>query len=209
MIRDCHPPEVVRRTSKRRPCPPPRAIGLWRGDTEFARWDGPCVPHVSVDHRPLRCRGQAAILSPPSCATSRSGSSWKRPSGVHGEELTTANAELARAARLKDEFLASMSHELRTPLNGILNISQGLAEEVYGTMTPRQQEALHDVEEVRPSSPVIDQRYPGRGQGRGRQARGRARTDRRQIVLSGHASGWSRRPLRKRNSGSHSISTSR
>ena len=40
-----------------------------------------------------------------------------------------------------------MSHELRTPLNGILNISQGLAEQVYGTMNSRQQEALHDVEE--------------------------------------------------------------
>ena len=57
------------------------------------------------------------------------------------------NAELARAARLKDEFLASMSHELRTPLNGILNISQGLYEQVYGTMNSRQQDALHDVEE--------------------------------------------------------------
>ena len=66
---------------------------------------------------------------------------------LHGEELAVANAELARAARLKDEFLASMSHELRTPLNGILNISQGLAEQVYGTMNSRQQEALHDVEE--------------------------------------------------------------
>ena len=51
------------------------------------------------------------------------------------------------AARLKDEFLASMSHELRTPLNGMLDISQGLTEQVYGTMNSRQQEALHDVEE--------------------------------------------------------------
>ena len=32
-------------------------------------------------------------------------------------------------------------------LNGILNISQGLAEQVYGTMNSRQQDALHDVEE--------------------------------------------------------------
>ena len=48
-------------------------------------------------------------------------------------ELSAANAELARASRLKDEFLASMSHELRTPLNSILVMCEALKEEVYGT----------------------------------------------------------------------------
>ncbi len=64
-----------------------------------------------------------------------------------GEELAAANAELAGAARLKDEFLASMSHELRTPLSGILAMSEGLQEQVYGPLNPKQLTAVRDVEE--------------------------------------------------------------
>ncbi len=60
-------------------------------------------------------------------------------------ELRLTNAELGRAARLKDEFLANMSHELRTPLNAILIIGESLQEEVYGPLTARQQKALSDV----------------------------------------------------------------
>ncbi len=62
-------------------------------------------------------------------------------------ELRTANAELQRASRLKDEFLASMSHELRTPLTGILNLSEALQEQVYGPMNEKQLKSLRTVEE--------------------------------------------------------------
>jgi len=62
-------------------------------------------------------------------------------------ELRRANAELARASRLKDEFLASMSHELRTPLNAILGLSEALQEEVYGPLNERQRKSLHTIEE--------------------------------------------------------------
>jgi signal transduction histidine kinase len=41
-------------------------------------------------------------------------------------ELSAANLGLEKAARMKDEFLASMSHELRTPLTGILGLSEAL-----------------------------------------------------------------------------------
>jgi len=62
-------------------------------------------------------------------------------------ELSAANAELARASRLKDEFLASMSHELRTPLNTVLGLSEALQEEVYGSLNERQLRSLGTIEE--------------------------------------------------------------
>lgn len=63
------------------------------------------------------------------------------------EELALANAELAKASRMKDEFLASMSHELRTPLNGVLAISEALQENVYGGINEKQASALRDIEQ--------------------------------------------------------------
>jgi signal transduction histidine kinase len=60
-------------------------------------------------------------------------------------ELSAANVKLARAVRLKDEFLASMSHELRTPLNGILGLSEALEEGIYGDLTAKQQKSVHTI----------------------------------------------------------------
>ncbi len=54
------------------------------------------------------------------------------------DALREANAELASAAKLKDEFLANVSHELRTPLNAILGLSETLLEQDEATLTPRQ-----------------------------------------------------------------------
>ncbi|NEQ75511.1 MAG: PAS domain S-box protein [Okeania sp. SIO2C9] len=61
--------------------------------------------------------------------------------------LKQTNEELARATRLKDEFLASMSHELRTPLNAILGMSEALQEEVFGTINEQQLKALQTIED--------------------------------------------------------------
>ena len=60
-------------------------------------------------------------------------------------ELSAANLELIRASRLKDEFLATVSHELRTPLTAILNLTEALQLEIYGTLTPRQLRASQSI----------------------------------------------------------------
>lgn len=62
-------------------------------------------------------------------------------------ELSKANAELSRAARLKDEFLAAMSHELRTPLNAILGSAEILRDEIFGALNDKQLKYSHNIEE--------------------------------------------------------------
>lgn len=60
--------------------------------------------------------------------------------------LESANVELKRVSKLKDEFLAMMSHELRTPFNSILGVSECLLDEIYGQINPRQKEAIAIIE---------------------------------------------------------------
>jgi PAS domain S-box-containing protein len=62
-------------------------------------------------------------------------------------ELSRANAELAKVARLKDEFLAGMSHELRTPLNSILGFAEILQNGVFGPLNERQLKFSKNIEE--------------------------------------------------------------
>lgn len=60
-------------------------------------------------------------------------------------QLSVANSELTRSARLKDEFLATVSHELRTPLSVILTLSEAVGDHVYGELNERQEKALHRI----------------------------------------------------------------
>ncbi|AOS43993.1 Autoinducer 2 sensor kinase/phosphatase LuxQ [Lacunisphaera limnophila] len=58
-----------------------------------------------------------------------------------------ANADLSRAARLKDEFLAAMSHELRTPLNAVLGMAEVMRDQLHGPLNASQLEMMGIVEE--------------------------------------------------------------
>jgi two-component system sensor histidine kinase ChiS len=55
----------------------------------------------------------------------------------------TAIAELRRADKLKDDFLANTSHELRTPLHGIVGLSETLLAGVEGHLSSKIKENLN------------------------------------------------------------------
>jgi signal transduction histidine kinase len=62
------------------------------------------------------------------------------------KELERLSAELLRANRMKNDFLANVSHELRTPLNAIVGFVDLLREGVYGELAPRQVKPVERIE---------------------------------------------------------------
>jgi signal transduction histidine kinase/CheY-like chemotaxis protein/HAMP domain-containing protein len=61
------------------------------------------------------------------------------------EELSTKNAEVEKAYKVKSDFLSSMSHELRTPLNSIIGFSSVLLGPSGDPLTDDQRMALEKV----------------------------------------------------------------
>ncbi|HRE47692.1 MAG TPA: ATP-binding protein [Aggregatilineales bacterium] len=61
------------------------------------------------------------------------------------ESAQQAQAEAETSNLLKSRFLANMSHELRTPLNSIIGYTELMVKQIYGTITPQQQNRLEKV----------------------------------------------------------------
>lgn len=62
------------------------------------------------------------------------------------KQLAMRNEELARASRMKSDFLAGMSHELRTPMNAITGFSDLLAEEGAGPLNEKQKRFVDHIQ---------------------------------------------------------------
>jgi signal transduction histidine kinase/CheY-like chemotaxis protein len=92
---------------------------------------------IQIDQFVKRKRTEAALIAERTLLAQRVA---RRTS-----ELSMANADLARAIRTRDEFLATMSHELRTPLNAVIGFTEALQEQIYGPLNEKQLETLRVV----------------------------------------------------------------
>jgi signal transduction histidine kinase/HAMP domain-containing protein len=61
-------------------------------------------------------------------------------------ELEIQKAQLEEVSRLKSAFLSNMSHELRTPLNSVLALSEALAMQAGGRLSPEELSYLEIIE---------------------------------------------------------------
>ena len=144
-IVDCHPTEA-NRLIQEEGLPTAARAGVWRGETEIVAHDGRLIPVSQLILAHTNSQGLLDYYSTIMRDMTERNQIEEELRTKSGR-LTQANVDLARASRLKDEFLASMSHELRTPLTGILTMSETLQEQVYGILNQDQNRAVRDIEE--------------------------------------------------------------
>jgi PAS domain S-box-containing protein len=110
------------------------ATGSWFGETALLDATGQEIPTAQMIMAHKSPQGEVELFS----TILRD----IRATKEYEHRLERSNADLIRATRLKDEFLATMSHELRTPLNAILGMSESLEEEIYGPISERQRQSI-------------------------------------------------------------------
>lgn len=118
-----------------------RRHGLWAGESAIMHAEGMEIPvsQVIIAHRDHHGAVEYFSTIMRDMTLQKQAEEALRRSR---DELSTANTALEKAARLKDEFLASMSHELRTPLTSILGLAEALQTQIYGPLNEKQSHSL-------------------------------------------------------------------